>query len=66
MFWQIEGFGSYYFPKSHTAGFALLTYASCWLKCHEPETFVAALINSYPMGFYRPGQILQGGWFQAA
>ncbi|MGF7244055.1 error-prone DNA polymerase [Pseudomonas oryzihabitans] len=59
IFRQIEGFGSYGFPESHAASFALLTYASCWLKCHEPAAFAAALINSYPMGFYSPDQILQ-------
>ncbi|WP_376786084.1 error-prone DNA polymerase [Pseudomonas oryzihabitans] len=59
IFRQIEGFGSYGFPESHAASFALLTYASCWLKCHEPSAFAAALINSYPMGFYSPDQILQ-------
>ncbi|WP_181902089.1 error-prone DNA polymerase [Ectopseudomonas oleovorans] len=59
IFRQIEGFGSYGFPESHAASFALLTYASCWLKYHEPAAFAAALINSYPMGFYSPDQILQ-------
>ncbi|WP_200893313.1 error-prone DNA polymerase [Pseudomonas oryzihabitans] len=59
IFRQIEGFGSYGFPESHAASFALLTYASCWLKCHETSAFAAALINSYPMGFYSPDQILQ-------
>ena len=59
IFRQIEGFGSYGFPESHAASLALLTYASCWLKCHEPAAFAAALINSYPMGFYSPDQILQ-------
>ncbi|WOE77387.1 error-prone DNA polymerase [Pseudomonas protegens] len=59
IFEQIKGFGSYGFPESHAASFALLTYASCWLKCHEPAAFTCALINSWPMGFYSPDQILQ-------
>ncbi|WP_225609842.1 error-prone DNA polymerase [Pseudomonas sp. PDM02] len=59
IFEQIKGFGSYGFPESHAASFALLTYASCWLKCHEPAAFACALINSWPMGFYSPDQILQ-------
>ncbi|WP_304641762.1 error-prone DNA polymerase, partial [Pseudomonas sp.] len=59
IFEQIKGFGSYGFPESHAASFALLTYASCWLKCHEPVAFACALINSWPMGFYSPDQILQ-------
>ncbi|EWC39641.1 error-prone DNA polymerase [Stutzerimonas stutzeri] len=59
IFRQIEGFGSYGFPESHAASFALLTYASCWLKCHEPAAYACALINSWPMGFYNPDQILQ-------
>ena len=59
IFEQIRGFGSYGFPESHAASFALLTYASCWLKCHEPVAFACALINSWPMGFYSPDQILQ-------
>lgn len=59
IFKQIEGFGSYGFPESHAASFALLTYASCWLKCHEPAAFTCALINSWPMGFYSPDQLLQ-------
>jgi error-prone DNA polymerase len=56
---QILGFGEYGFPESHAASFALLTYISCWLKCHEPAAFAAALINSQPMGFYAPAQITQ-------
>jgi len=56
---QILGFGEYGFPESHAASFALLTYISCWLKCHEPAAFAAALINSQPMGFYAPAQIIQ-------
>ena len=56
---QILGFGEYGFPESHAASFALLTYVSCWLKRHEPAAFFAALLNSQPMGFYRPAQLLQ-------
>ncbi len=56
---QILGFGEYGFPESHAASFALLTYLSAWLKCHEPAAFAAALINSQPMGFYAPAQITQ-------
>lgn len=59
IFKQIEGFGSYGFPESHAASFALLAYASCWLKCHEPAAYACALINSWPMGFYSPDQVLQ-------
>ncbi|MCG8276204.1 error-prone DNA polymerase [Stenotrophomonas sp. NLF4-10] len=59
LFHQIKGFGDYGFPESHAASFALVTYASCWLKCHEPAAFAASLINSQPMGFYTPDQILQ-------
>jgi len=59
LFEQIKGFGSYGFPESHAASFALLSYASSWLKCHEPAAFACALINSWPMGFYSPDQILQ-------
>jgi error-prone DNA polymerase len=55
---QILGFGSYGFPQSHAASFALLTYVSCWLKCHEPAAFCAALLNSQPMGFYAPAQLV--------
>lgn len=56
---QIRGFGSYGFPESHAASFALLAYASAWLKCHEPAAFLAALINAQPMGFYAPAQLVQ-------
>ncbi|MEO6917591.1 MAG: error-prone DNA polymerase [Collimonas sp.] len=56
---QIQGFGEYGFPESHAASFALLAYASSWLKCHEPEAFLAALLNSQPMGFYTPSQLVQ-------
>ncbi len=59
IFEQIKGFGSYGFPESHAASFALLAYASSWLKCHEPAAFATALINSQPMGFYSPSQIVQ-------
>jgi error-prone DNA polymerase len=58
-FRQIEGFGEYGFPESHAASFALLVYASCWLKCHYPDVFAAALLNSQPMGFYAPAQIVR-------
>lgn len=59
IFAQIEGFGEYGFPESHAASFALLVYASCWLKCHEPGCFLAAMLNSQPMGFYSPSQLVQ-------
>lgn len=59
IFEQIKGFGSYGFPESHAASFALLAYASSWLKCHEPAIFACALVNSWPMGFYTPDQVLQ-------
>ncbi|WP_236209668.1 error-prone DNA polymerase [Pseudomonas tohonis] len=59
LFEQIKGFGSYGFPESHAASFALLAYASSWLKCHEPAIFACALVNSWPMGFYTPDQVLQ-------
>jgi error-prone DNA polymerase len=58
-FQQIEGFGSYGFPESHAASFALLVYVSAWLKCRYPEVFAAALLNSQPMGFYAPAQIVR-------
>ncbi|MCC5938636.1 MAG: error-prone DNA polymerase [Lunatimonas sp.] len=58
VFRQLEGFGSYGFPESHAASFALLVYISCWLKYHYPDVFAAALLNSQPMGFYRPAQIV--------
>ncbi len=57
-FSQLEGFGSYGFPESHAASFALIAYASNWIKCHYPEVFCAALVNSQPMGFYAPAQIV--------
>ena len=59
IFKQIEGFGSYGFPESHAASFAILCWQSAWLKCHEPAAFAAALLNSQPMGFYSPSQIVQ-------
>ena len=59
IFEQIKGFGSYGFPESHAASFALLAYFSSWLKRHEPAAFAAGLINSQPMGFYSPSQIVQ-------
>ncbi|HHB83768.1 MAG TPA: DNA polymerase III subunit alpha, partial [Devosia sp.] len=58
-FSQIEGFGEYGFPESHAASFALLAYASAWLKCHHPAAFACALLNSQPMGFYAPAQIVR-------
>jgi error-prone DNA polymerase len=59
LFEQIKGFGSYGFPESHAASFALIVYISSWLKCHQPAAFACALINSAPMGFYSPDQLLQ-------
>ena len=56
---QIEGFGDYGFPESHAASFALLVYISAWLKCHYPAAFAAAILNSQPMGFYNPAQLIQ-------
>ncbi|MBF5088464.1 MULTISPECIES: error-prone DNA polymerase [Alphaproteobacteria] len=58
-FKQLEGFGSYGFPESHAASFALIAYASAWLKCWHPDIFCAALLNSQPMGFYAPAQIVR-------
>src|SRR6201999_3082875 len=58
-FKQIEGFGSYGFPESHAASFALIAYASSWLKCWHPDVFCAALLNAQPMGFYAPAQIVR-------
>jgi error-prone DNA polymerase len=58
-FAQIQGFAEYGFPESHAASFALLVYASCWLKCHYPDVFACALLNSQPMGFYAPSQIIR-------
>ncbi|MEN6587045.1 MAG: error-prone DNA polymerase [Sulfuricella sp.] len=59
IFQQILGFGEYGFPESHAASFAQLVYVSAWLKCHEPAAFTCALLNSQPMGFYAPAQIVQ-------
>ncbi len=59
IFDQIRGFGEYGFPESHAYSFALLAYKSSWLKCHEPECFLAAMLNSQPMGFYNPSQLIQ-------
>jgi error-prone DNA polymerase len=53
-FKQIEGFGTYGFPESHAASFALLVYASAWVKCRYPDVFACALLNAQPMGFYAP------------
>jgi error-prone DNA polymerase len=58
-FKQIEGFGYYGFPESHAASFALLVYVSAWLKCHYPDVFCAAILNSQPMGFYAPAQLVR-------
>lgn len=59
IFEQIKGFSEYGFPESHAASFALLVYASCWIKCHHPAEFLAAMLNSQPMGFYSPSQLVQ-------
>ena len=59
IFKQIEGFGEYGFPESHAASFALLAYSSSWMKCHEPGCFLAAMLNSQPMGFYTASQLIQ-------
>jgi error-prone DNA polymerase len=59
IFEQIKGFGEYGFPESHAASFALLAYASSWLKCHYPAAFTCALLNSLPMGFYGPAQLIR-------
>ncbi|MEP2103924.1 MAG: error-prone DNA polymerase [Parasphingorhabdus sp.] len=56
---QIQGFGSYGFPESHAQSFAILVYISSWIKCHHPAVFAAALLNSQPMGFYAPAQIIR-------
>ena len=58
-FKQIEGFGEYGFPESHAASFALLVYSSAWIKCHYPDVFLAALLNSQPMGFYATSQLVR-------
>ena len=59
IFKQIEGFGEYGFPESHAAGFALLVYVSCWVKKHHPDAFLCALLNSQPLGFYAPAQLVR-------
>ncbi len=59
LFAQVKGFGGYGFPESHSASFALLCYASSWFKCHHPAAFYCALLNSQPMGFYSPSQLIQ-------
>jgi error-prone DNA polymerase len=59
VFRQIQGFGEYGFPESHAASFALLVYVSAWLKCHAPAAFYCGLLNSLPMGFYSPSQLIQ-------
>lgn len=58
VFKQLEGFGSYGFPESHAVSFALLVYVSSWIKCYYPDVFACALLNSMPMGFYQPAQII--------
>jgi error-prone DNA polymerase len=58
VFKQLEGFGSYGFPESHAASFALLVYVSAWIKCYYPDVFAGGLLNSQPMGFYAPAQIV--------
>ena len=58
-FSQIEGFGEYGFPESHAASFAHLVYVSSWIKCHYPDAFCAAILNSQPMGFYQPAQLVR-------
>ncbi|GGY72540.1 error-prone DNA polymerase [Cellvibrio zantedeschiae] len=59
LFEQVKGFGGYGFPESHSASFAILAYASAWIKCHHPAAFYCALLNSQPMGFYSPSQLIQ-------
>jgi error-prone DNA polymerase len=59
IFKQMEGFGEYGFPESHAAGFAQLVYASSWVKCHHPDVFLVALLNSQPLGFYAPAQLVR-------
>ena len=61
VFEQIKGFGDYGFPESHAASFALIAWASCWLKHYHPAAFTCALLNSQPMGFYQPSQLIQDG-----
>src|SRR3712207_3661140 len=59
IFKQLEGFGSYGFPESHAASFALIAYASSWMKCRHPDVFLAAILNAQPMGFYAPAQLVR-------
>jgi len=59
VFQQIRGFGEYGFPESHAASFALISYATAWLKCHYPAEFICALLNAQPMGFYAPSTIVE-------
>ena len=59
VFEQIKGFGSYGFPESHAASFALIAYVSCWLRCHQPAAFTCAMLNAQPLGFYSPDQLIQ-------
>src|SRR4051795_11799964 len=59
VFEQIRGFGEYGFPESHAASFALIAYATAWLKCHYPAEFTCALLNAQPMGFYTPATIVE-------
>ena len=59
VFEQIKGFGEYGFPESHSASFAVLAYASSWLKKYHPAAFTCALLNAQPMGFYQPSQLIQ-------
>src|SRR3954466_11516860 len=58
-FRQLEGFGSYGFPESHAASFALIAYTSSWMKRHHPDVFLCALVESQPMGFYAPAQLVR-------
>src|SRR5690606_38767577 len=59
LFEQVKGFGGYGFPESHSASFAILCYASSWIKCHHPAAFYCAILNSQPMGFYSPSELIQ-------
>jgi error-prone DNA polymerase len=62
IFKQLEGFGSYGFPESHAISFAHLVYVSCWIKCYYPDVFAAAILNSQPMGFYQPAQLVSDAY----
>lgn len=62
IFKQLEGFGSYGFPESHAISFAHLVYVSCWIKCYYPDIFAAAILNSQPMGFYQPAQLVSDAY----